>query len=956
MSHSHALVALVVCLPLIGAIGAFVYPRLAVVFTAVCAVGLLVASTALAYAVWLQGPWQQDVGGWGAPLGIGWQMDGVSASLLLLTAMVGTAGAAHRLAEPAKSALFWPLWLFLWGALNVLFLSMDLFNLYVALEVLSLASVALIALAGGGALHAAWRYLLASLLGSTLYLLGVALLYGRYGVLDVDLIADVLLPDLPSALAAALISLGLLLKAAVFPLHFWLPSAHGRAPTVVSAALSAVVVAAAWYLLVLLWFGPFSVFLGVWSGGAFGLLGVGAMLWGGTMALMQRRLKMLIAYSTVSQFGFAMLVMPLAAGEATDLAWRGALAIVLSHGLAKAGSFLAAGCIARAHGHDRLDTLGGIGTGLVLPWLALILAGASLIGLPPTGGFVGKWWLLQSALIEGAWLWVFAILLGTLLTAAYLVRLLAVLLRSPGQRPGAMQGGVWSALPALLLALSAVALGLLGLALAGIAAVSPPLTIGMDTTARGFLLPAALIWLLASVFAARSDAVPVRRTAFSALWLVAFGGNLLLILAQDLLTFYTGLTIMSFAAWGLVVHERTGQALRAGWLYLAMAMVAELALLTAVAWAATEAEPGDALAFDSVAGSAPPMILLLLGLGFGVKLGLFGLHAWLPRAHPAAPAPASAVLSGVMIKAGLLGAWRLLEPGAAQVAHLAEPLLVLGFAGALYGVVMGLRSRSPKAMLGWSSVSQMGLATAVLGLAAGAGINAGSVWPVLLLFVASHGLAKAALFLGAGLVPQLAGNRWLLGWAALWVPALSLAAAPLTGGALLKAGFELTMADFAYSSWVAPALSLTSVATTMLMWRFLWQMHATGRRQTSARHEEGPGRVAPYLALVALALVMPWWNAGAIGAGQYALRPGAVLDGLWPMVLGVLFLSVAAGSRQLKSGEASRSRPARPAYPLQRVRALRYMVIAERKLHGWPIVGRLVMCLLLTLVLLLWMG
>ncbi|MCC5857199.1 MAG: NADH/ubiquinone/plastoquinone (complex I) [Ectothiorhodospiraceae bacterium] len=421
---------------------------------------MLGAASGVAYAVMVGGGWSQDLGGWAPPLGIGWQVDGLSASLLLLTAIVGSAGAAHRAVEGLDQPFFWPLWLFLWGALNALFLGADLFNLYVALEVLALAAVALIAMAGGGALPAAWRYLLASLLGSTVYLMGVALLYGRYGALDLGLIAGALEPDLPSALGAGLICLGLLLKAAVFPLHFWLPSAHGRAPTVVSAALSALVVAAAWYLLVRLWFGPFAGLQGPGPDWLFGLIGTGAMLWGGLLALVQRRLKMLIAYSTVSQLGFGLLVIPLAVGAGAESAWRGAVVLVLAHGLAKAGLFLAAGSIARAHGHDRLDALGGMGAGVVLPWLALVLAGASLIGLPPSGGFLGKWWMLQGALAAGGWVWVAAILLGTLLTAVYVFRMLSVVIRPAAPVPPAGGGGLPGALPAFVLALLALGLGL----------------------------------------------------------------------------------------------------------------------------------------------------------------------------------------------------------------------------------------------------------------------------------------------------------------------------------------------------------------------------------------------------------------------------------------------------------------------------------------------------------------
>lgn len=455
-------------LPLAAAIGAFVRPGAGPTLT--LGTGLLTLGAALAVArqALETGSWRQELGGWGAPLGIGWRLDGLSACMLLLTALVVGAAAVYRAAEkpekPPSEAdrYFWPLWLFLWGGLNALFLAADLFNLYVTLEFVSLAAVGLIALAGGPALAAAWRYFLATLLGSSIYLLGVALLYGQYGVLDLEQMAGVLSSGPTTVLAAALATLGLLLKGAVFPLHFWLPAAHGRAPATVSAVLSGVVVAGAFYLMVRLWFGPFAVLLDGGPALVLGGLGAAAILWGGTQALLQRRLKMLIAYSTVSQLGYGMLVFPLVgSGVLAERAWRGALLLVLAHGLAKAALFLAAGCIVRARGHDRIGRLGGPQNGPAWAWLAFALASASLIGLPPTGGFAGKWWLLQSALAAQAWIWVAVILSGTVLTAAYLFRALAGPL-TPAVPPVAVSRPPTAlAMIALALALGAWALGLL---------------------------------------------------------------------------------------------------------------------------------------------------------------------------------------------------------------------------------------------------------------------------------------------------------------------------------------------------------------------------------------------------------------------------------------------------------------------------------------------------------------
>ncbi len=455
-------------LPLGAAIAVFIRPRWSVPVT-LAAGGILLASALwVVVAVLQHGPWRQDIGGWTAPLGIGWNVDGLSASFLLLNAVVGLAGAVfHASRPPGRTPVrdprfFWPLWLFLWGGLNALFLAADLFNVYVALEFVSIASVGLIGLAGGSAQAAAWRYLLATLLGSTIYLLGVAFLYGRYAALDLALLAEGVEPDLVTAVAAALMTLGLLLKAAVFPLHFWLPAAHGRAPPAVSAVLSAVVIAAAYYLLVRLWFGPFAPLLGTGVAPLLGLLGAAAVLWGGLQALLQRHLKMLIAYSTVSQLGYGLLVFPLAAAGAVQQAWTGAVMLVLAHGLAKAALFLAAGAIVLRHGIGRLEALGGDQQGAVVAWTAFAVASASLVGLPPTGGFVGKWWLAQSALATGGYFWLAVLMLGTAFTAGYLWRVLQAAAQ-PGWETGGGPSDLSPALglSALVLALAAAALGLL---------------------------------------------------------------------------------------------------------------------------------------------------------------------------------------------------------------------------------------------------------------------------------------------------------------------------------------------------------------------------------------------------------------------------------------------------------------------------------------------------------------
>ena len=454
-------------LPLALAVVAFALPRVARVAALAAATWGLGAALALVYQVARRGAFEVSLGGWAPPLGIAWRIDGAAALMVLLTTAAYAAATLYRSVETAAAGdagfeasgraqegrLFASLWLALLSALCALMFSADAFNLYVALELVALGAVALIALPGGAALEASWRYLLATLAGSSLFLLGVALLYGQYGVLDLALFGERIATGPAEAAAAALMTAGLLLKTAVFPLHFWLPAAHGRAPAAVSAVLSGVVVGAAFYVMARLWLGPFFGLLTAEAGALLGGMGAAAVLWGGVLALAQRRLKMLLAYSTVSQLGFAMLVFPIASAGAAELAWRGALAFVVAHGAAKASLFLAAGAIAAHAGHDRV--IRGRLEAPGLAYLAFALSAASLIGIPPTGGFVGKWWLLSAAVAAEAWLWAAVVLAGTLVTAAYLVRALDRL-APPAKGGASAQTVYWLSLPALILALAAV--------------------------------------------------------------------------------------------------------------------------------------------------------------------------------------------------------------------------------------------------------------------------------------------------------------------------------------------------------------------------------------------------------------------------------------------------------------------------------------------------------------------
>jgi formate hydrogenlyase subunit 3/multisubunit Na+/H+ antiporter MnhD subunit len=386
-------------------------------------------------------------------------MVSTAAVVLFATALYARteSGAPPGAVEKRAPFAFWTLLLGISSALNAVFLGTDLFNLYVALELLTFAAVPLVCLDGrADTLAAALRYLVFALVGSLLYLLGTALLYGSCATLDITLLASRIRPEPAVRVALALMTVGLLAKTALFPLHVWLPPAHAGAPPPASAVLSALVVKASFFLVLRLWL---DAMRGLPSEAAAQLLaglGAAAIAFGSALALRQARLKLLIAYSTVAQLGYLFLVFPLAGGDALC----GGMLQAVSHAFAKAAMFMAAGLIAGALGHDRIEGFAGLGRALPTSVLALGLGGFSLMGLPPSGGFAAKWLLLSASVEAGQWWWAVVILVGGLLAGGYLFRILAPALAAPAE-PLELRAPVprHRELVALALALCSVLLG-----------------------------------------------------------------------------------------------------------------------------------------------------------------------------------------------------------------------------------------------------------------------------------------------------------------------------------------------------------------------------------------------------------------------------------------------------------------------------------------------------------------
>jgi formate hydrogenlyase subunit 3/multisubunit Na+/H+ antiporter MnhD subunit len=465
----------VVALLLVVAGGARFAARIGVI---ALPVGLAIA-VAVLLGVLQQGTLGYHVGGWAPPLGIALRADALSAAMLLTTALVAGGAGLYALsdfgtprdpAEGRQTLGFWTSLLGAWAALNLAFIGRDLFNLYVALELLTFAAVPLVCLDGrASTLQAALRYLLYALVGSLLYLLGAVLLYGAFGTLDMDLLAAAVQPGPAVRVAAALMTAGLLAKTALFPLHLWLPPAHAGAPPAASAVLSALVVKGSFFIALRLWFDALPGLASPAAMQVVGMLGAGAILYGSTLALRQSRLKLLVAYSTVAQIGYLFLVFPLAFDAAAGrlvagAALAGGLLQAVSHAFAKAAMFMSAGLIAASLGHDRIAGLGGLARARPATLLAFALAGVSLLGLPPSGGFAAKWLLLSAAVATGQWWWAVVIVLGGLLTGAYLVLVLMRAMSAPDESAAAPKPlPAWREAVPLALALVAVLMGAVAL-------------------------------------------------------------------------------------------------------------------------------------------------------------------------------------------------------------------------------------------------------------------------------------------------------------------------------------------------------------------------------------------------------------------------------------------------------------------------------------------------------------
>jgi formate hydrogenlyase subunit 3/multisubunit Na+/H+ antiporter MnhD subunit len=491
-----------------------------------------------------------------------------------------------------------------------------------------------------------------------------------------------------------------------------------------------------------------------------------------------------------------------------------------------------------------------------------------------------------------------------LLLAAVATPVLTVLLMSArAWRAAIMRATPLAALPALVLALTCPAGTKLGLPW-----LVQHTVLELDTVGRVFVAFTSVLWLVSAWYARgylAKDANPAR---FYLFFLLAMAGNFGLILAGDVPTFYAAFALMGLASAGLVFHRGDAEAVRAGRIYLALAMVGEVLILTGLVFLVVAGGTTYIAELHRGVVSGPALLLLLAG--FGIKAGALTLHFWLPLAHPAAPVPASAVLSGAMIKAGLLGWIRFLPLGEATMPACGFTLISAGLGAAFLGTLVGVAQTNPKTVLAYSSISQMGIIMTGLGI----GATRPESWPAIqtavLIYATHHALAKGALFLSVG--PAHAAHtqfQRIMAGVGLLLPALALAGAPFTSGALAKTALKINV-GFLPEGWamtLGVLLPLAAAGTTVKMARFLW---LTWPRSGQATTEAARGLWLPWLVLVAATLAGVWLLPGALEVLPQKLSLEKLWDALWPLLFGGAAAALGAWLRRWWSGDLSRWLPA----------------------------------------------
>jgi formate hydrogenlyase subunit 3/multisubunit Na+/H+ antiporter MnhD subunit len=814
--------------------------------------------------------------------------------------------------------------------INGMIMTRDLFNLFIFIEITSIATYALIGMQHtAGGLAAGFKYIIATSVASALFLLGTIFLYYLTGTLNIDnMVAQRELISGPIGFIATLFVLtSLLIELKPYPANGWGLDVYETAPggiaSLISVGVSAGVFFALFKMLALL--DNYLVSIAVVGGATF--------LVSNLIGLKQENAKRLLGYSSIGQVG--LLVLALAATAQLGAEVQLPLIIgglFINHLLAKAGLFWLAGLLDRTAIRDWSALAGR-------PLLLLVFGTllAALVGLPPFPGFWAKWVLVMELAAGGLYPWIVVVVLGSLLEAAYLFRwftqaleaqekdtpvavsslqlapvaLAALLLFICGYGMAVQLGTGTLAIFLPLLAGTVLWLldGLPGrlkslLMLALVAAGGAWLTLDLEGLNRifGFILVGGGV-LISLATQYRAD----RRRGFYPLLTILLLSLATLLRADTSLAFFFSWELMTVSSYLLITLGRNG--VKPSLTYLLFSLGSAYCLLAgfAVAYAATGSIELAALGST---GDAMGVVFSLLAAGFIIKTGGLGVHIWVPGAYAEADDDFSALLSAVVSKAGIFG----LVLVAAQLGIRSDigldPAYLLGWIGMLtatFGALMAVFQEDIKRTLAYSSMSQLGYIITGIALMSHLG------WVAALYLTVNHFLFKGILFLAAAGVVLRTGERLMYKMGGLiknmpftFVATMFAIIAmsgvpPLTGFGGKWLLFNAVMDKGWY--WLAALAFFSSAVAFLYMFRILQTVFLGQRKLAHAKLREAPAiLLIPQYVLIAIIMLLSAYPKLLLDPLSAAVSPwlggGLVWDGLalqtrlgyWnaPMIMGII--------------------------------------------------------------------
>ncbi len=398
-------------------------------------IGSVAASVTTLGRVINEGTIRYRLGGWEPPMGIEFRIDALNALVAVAVSGVGLLAAIYSkravLAEtPDKVSQYYTLFLLLITGLLGMVITGDAFNLYVLLEVSALTSYALIAMGPKRATLAAYKYVIIGTIGASFYLLGVGYLYIKTGSLNMFDIHEQLIArdifDSPAILVAFIvITVGVWIKMAFFPLHAWLPNSYAYAPTTSSAILGPLMTKVMIYVMIRLTFTVFGsdfAFIQLDWSDIIVWMSVVAILAGSISALAQTDLRKMLSFLIIAEVGYMVGGVWLA----DDMGLVGSIYHIIADAFMTLCVFLFAGIIFVKTGKRDITALDGLFTKMPLTMVGLLVGAFSLIGIPPTAGFFSKWYLIQGGVASGHWEYVIALLISSLINAVLFFRIIEI--------------------------------------------------------------------------------------------------------------------------------------------------------------------------------------------------------------------------------------------------------------------------------------------------------------------------------------------------------------------------------------------------------------------------------------------------------------------------------------------------------------------------------------------------